>query len=293
MNRAFFQRFLIFFLLLFLCLFPQKIFAQEKTATYTLETPYTNIPLNTPFVVQVYLNTNLSEVNTVHLELTYPSDYLNLSNVSFTASTFPNIVEKDIRNPGVIKLTAYTINPSKGNNRLVTELYFNSKKTGKVEVDVLSTSKVHLADGLGTDIFNFDNSQRLLAVYIKTTDMVGGRASLAPGASGSPTGSQTPTIAFSEPKNDNPIEAVSSFINNLKRQASENVVLGETGVVDFTKSPREQLKHSINQLFSGKIKNPDVIYYIIIGFLVILGGSIALLLVITIRSFMPSQKVVK
>lgn len=173
MKKNIFYSLLTSFLFLFLLPFsPLPVLAQS--AEFSLKSDAGSVGLNEAFIAQVFLNTPQAEVNTVHLELEYSSPYLSLQEISFTDSVFPNIVEKDTSASNIIKLTAFTITPYKGNNGLIASLKFKSEGAGKADIDILSSSTIHLADGLGTDVFNHQSPPKKLNLTVSQAGVGGG-----------------------------------------------------------------------------------------------------------------------
>ena len=163
--------------------------ARAQTASYTLEQSVADPQVNEIFYVKVLVNSSV-EINTVHLEIGYPPQSLKIQDLSLTNSEFPNVIERSIDEAGLIKLTAFTVSPYSGQEGLVATLKFRSLVSGGGSIDILADSKIHQADGLGTDIFSFKTTQSNLTSLAITETFAPTETTL----SGETTESKTETL---------------------------------------------------------------------------------------------------
>lgn len=259
--------FIIFFIFCFL--FSSSLLAQ--TATFSLESTVKTPQKGEVFLVQIFVNTP-SEINTVFLELSYPSETFLLEDVSFTGSVLPNIVERDTKTAGRIKLTSFTVTPFVGDHGLYVTLKFKAQEEGGVNISLLPSSKIHLADGKGTDSFNYQASQKSLV-----------EPSLPPTT---PVVSPAPTVPTSPTPMPGP-KTISEFISNLFKPAEvpkegkitledqelEKVLFPEKGVTDLTKTPGTGIQKTLNQLKTNKTFG-----YLLITLLTFIFGLVIFLL---------------
>ncbi|GAF81221.1 unnamed protein product [marine sediment metagenome] len=253
-----------------------------QNALFSLKSNTVNLELNEAFIVQAFVNTFEEEVNTVHLELEYSSQHLFLKEISFTDSVFPNIVEKDTSMSNTIKLTAFSITPYKGNNGLVASLKFRSKNTGRANIEILPSSKIHLADGSGTDTFNYQTSQKNFQIIIS---QVGDTSSPSPSPAVSPTISDQDSEPGLEPSIGETIkELFTKPVDFIKEKLLPKAKITPTDeekdriyfpenydqVVDYTQNRQTTFKRFINQFKSiGKILGKTGSKLLVLFFLIV------------------------
>lgn len=251
------KKILFFLILFFLLLTPRSVFAQN--AYYFLETTSTHIPLQSAFLVQVFVNSGEEPINTIRVGLEYPKTNLSLLETNLATSMFPNLVENNTNEPGIIYLTAFTVNPYQGERGLVATLKFQAIKNGDVKINILPDSKIHVADGIGTNIFNYQETPKSFSVVISSN--VGGQggstASHPPGALPSPASDKAQPPPF--------FSNISNLINKITRKGGvepemmpadvekEKELTADKNVVDYTVSSQTKAKQFINKLLSGKV----------------------------------------
>lgn len=228
--------------LLFLSLSTSRVSAQS--ATFSLEST-TKLQVNEVFFVQASINTPQASINTVHLAINYSAENLSLEDISFSDSVFSNVVEKDIGVPGAINLTAFTTTPYKGNHGLIATLKFKTIASGDVNISILPSSKIHLADGKGTDVFDYQISQSSLSFIIE----------------------QTISPSTSLARVFRPFKKKAEVALRDKEKAE--TLFPEQNVVDYTKNSQTKIKRFINQL-----KSTGKTYVILIILLFIIGLAI-------------------
>lgn len=113
------------------------------------------------FAVKLFVNSPFQPVNTVHVVLSYDSSKLNLTNIDFAESLFPNVVERSGSTPGSVTITAFTIDPFTGNQGLIATLEFQTREAGTANIAILDESTIHLGDGSGKNIFDSDSDKSM------------------------------------------------------------------------------------------------------------------------------------
>ena len=122
-----------------------------QTASFDIEIQQTEIKTGEDFVVSLFIDSTLQPVNTIFARLSYPQDQLEFVDSSFSKSEFDNLVERETE-PGLIKLTSFTAKPYSGNHGLFVNLKFKPLAEKEAQVTIQPISKIHSADGKGTDV---------------------------------------------------------------------------------------------------------------------------------------------
>ncbi|GAI24257.1 unnamed protein product [marine sediment metagenome] len=139
------------------------------------------------FIVEVKLDTEGKEINTVEANLTYSSDFLEVIDVSKGNSILtlwlkePDVQQKDVSLIGGIP------NGFQGEEGLIAKLIFRGKEIGEGIVSFKENSKVLLNDGKGTETrLNFSEGNyeiikkpdivvvlppKILTLKLKVTDL--------------------------------------------------------------------------------------------------------------------------
>ncbi len=238
-----------FYLALFLIL-GKPALAQNGDAILNFETASTVFKPNEVFLVQVWLNAP-RPVNTIRLLLSYSALKLKLQDISFNYANFNNVVERKTEPPGTLDLTAFTLTPFQGAHGLVTTLKFQALSEGEAMIKLLPTTKVHLNDGQGTNVFDYPNSQKSLTFWIGESGSDSSRAPAIPNSVKNSSQNEE-TISSPTPAPKSIFNFLAGFFEgreeaNLIAQdrEREKVFFPEIEVMDLSKAPTplEKLKN--------------------------------------------------
>ena len=124
-----------------------------QTAQFDVEIKQSNFSLGEEFVVSLFVDSSSQPVNTIFSRISYPQEKLEFIDSSFSNSEFDNLIERKTE-PGLIKLTSFTVQPYSGNHALFVNLKFKPLAEKEAKITIQPISKIHSADGKGTDIAN-------------------------------------------------------------------------------------------------------------------------------------------
>lgn len=290
-----FKKVLFLLVFFFLLLTPRSVFAQN--AYYFLETSAQNISPQSAFLVQVFVNSGDKPINTVRLGLQYPKENLSLMQVNMATSMFPNLVENNSSESGVLYLTAFTINPYQGERGLVATLKFQALKNGNAQITILPESKIHVADGNGTNVFNYQEMPNSFGVVIGGGYGGGGQSENAP--SHEPVVLPSPAAEVGPPSI---LSNIRGIINKLTHKPAaepqmlpqdvekEKQLTADKKVVDYTASPQTKVKQLFNKLTLGKADS-QTLFPIILTFVIILFILFIVIVIVLIRKFKHHNEV--
>ena len=122
-----------------------------KAATLYLFPLNQNVYKDNSFIVEVRLDTEGEEINTVEVNLTYLSDLLEVIDISKGNSILTLWPKEPVVQDGKVSFIAGIPNGFQGENGLITKLIFRGKEIGGGKVDFKENSKVLLNDGKGTE----------------------------------------------------------------------------------------------------------------------------------------------
>jgi len=290
------------FLYLFFCFFGLFLFSSTvlaQGANYSLEASVDKISLNEVFIAQIFIS-SANEVNVAHLEIAYSPDKLSLDDISFTNSVLPGVVEKDTSSRGLIKLTSFDADAFQGPHGLLVSLKFKAEAEGLSTIEILPESKIHLADGQGTDVFHYEASKKILYTTITGDTSLGGDSSgaenLFPYQSSpsyqTPAEESTPKTGVAKVVEKIaslikvPIDFVKEKMSDKETvstdRAKEELYFPEKDTVDYTQDRQTKLKKFINEVKVGgssqknKMIGLSVLIFILI--LIIVGLPLFLFL---------------
>ncbi len=159
-SRVFLFVFSLVFLLAYFG-FQQYIYAQNQEtisakASLLLSPSAETILVDSSFDVLIILDTQGNGINTVELNLKFPPDKLTIVRPSAGKSFFSIWLEAPTHSntKGTAKFMGGIPEGITTESGLVTKITFKAKTTGRAIVEVLPSSKVLAADGLGTNILS-------------------------------------------------------------------------------------------------------------------------------------------
>jgi len=123
----------------------------SKAANLYLSPSSQDIYKDNSFITEVRLDTQGEEINTAEINIKYPSDLLEIIDVSNGNSIFTLWPEESIIENGKISFTAGTPNGLQTKDGLVAKLIFRAKKIGQGIINFDNNSKILLNDGQGTE----------------------------------------------------------------------------------------------------------------------------------------------
>ena len=152
----------LFLIIVFLStysIFQQYAYARESSsakATLFLSPRIETVLVGSTFDVSVLLDTYNNSINTVELNLKFPSNKLIIVKPSGAKSFFSVWFESPTysNTEGRLNLTGGIPKGISTESGLVTTITFKAKVTGRAVVEVLPSSKVLANDGLGTNILS-------------------------------------------------------------------------------------------------------------------------------------------
>jgi len=139
---------LVVFLLLF------SIFSHANAATLFLSPANGSYSVGQTFSVSVYVSSSDQAMNAVSVNISFPSNLLQVVSLSKTNSIITNWVQEPSfsNTSGTINLEGIVLNPGyQGNSGRIITITFKAKSAGTAEV-VFTSSSVLANDGLGTNI---------------------------------------------------------------------------------------------------------------------------------------------
>lgn len=153
------KKFLLIFTLVFLTCFgfQQDVFAQDQGKAALLLSPrIETVLVGSTFDVSIFLNTQRNSINTIELNLKFSPDKLSIVKPSEGKSFVSIWLEAPTysNTKGTAKFMGGIPEGIITESGLVTKITFKAKTTGRAIVEVLPTSKVLAADGLGTNILS-------------------------------------------------------------------------------------------------------------------------------------------
>ena len=208
-----------------------------QTASFDIEIQQTEIKTGEEFVVSLFIDSAFQPVNTIFARLSYPQDQLEFVDSSFSKSEFDNLVERQTE-PGLIKLTSFTAKPYSGDHGLFVNLKFKPLAKKEAQVTIQPISKIHSADGKGTDIADPAQLPVVLTVF--------------------PGTEQKPIV-----KKGETVKELKEEIQKTALQTSqESTPFSEKGVADystFSGYPKNDLPSKKTKKVASLLNNPLII----------------------------------
>ena len=227
---------------------PYHEYTMSQTAQFDIEINQSKLSLGEEFIVSLFIDSGFQLVNTVFTRISYPQDKLEFIDSSFSKSEFDNLVERNTE-PGLIKLTSFTTQPYSGNHGLFVNLKFKPLVKKEAQVIIQPISKIHSADGKGTDITNPIKLPVVLTVF--------------------PGTEQKPTIK----KGELVQELKEEIQKTVPQDSLKSSSFSEEGVADYstfsgypkTYPPEQKIERSV-----GLLNNPLIIIILILLLTIIL-----------------------
>ena len=224
-----------------------------QTASFDIEIQQTEIKTDEDFVVSLFIDSGLKPINTVFARLSYPPDQLEFIDSSFSKSEFDNLVERQTE-PGLIKLTSFTAKPYSGNHGLFVNLKFKPLAEKEAQVTIQPISKIHSADGKGTDVADPAKLPVVLTVF--------------------PGTGQNPIV-----KKGELVQELKEEIQKTALQTSqESTPFSEKGVADYSTFSGYPKTYPPGQKLLENISLPNNLLLLAIPFIILLLVSLFLIL---------------
>jgi len=208
-----------------------------QTASFDIEIQQTELKIGEDFVVSLFIDSAFQPINTIFARLSFSQDKLEFVDSSFSKSEFDNLVERKAE-PGLIKLTSFTAKPYSGNHGLFVNLKFKPLVEKEAQVTIQPISKIHSADGKGTDVADPAKLPVVLTVF--------------PGTDQKPTVQKGETVK----------ELKEEIQKALPQNSEESLSFPEKGVADystFSGYPKNDLPSQKTKKIASLLNNPLII----------------------------------
>lgn len=131
-----------------------------QSASLTMETIENN---NNQIIIEVIVDPNENNINTISLNLKYSTSTLELINTNLENSFCSLLIENTNNNiTGVINISCGKPDPGTSIESIVSELYFKKINQGWASITIDQNSLVLANDGFGTNILNEISSKNFL-----------------------------------------------------------------------------------------------------------------------------------